>query len=65
MASKEDVAVAVAAVGRTKAAISEAMTQLELAGVLIRESQGQRNRTWEARGLLNLLSDLESGVIPR
>ncbi|MFA5919389.1 MAG: Fic family protein, partial [Candidatus Nanopelagicaceae bacterium] len=59
------VAVAVAAVGRTKAAVSEAMAQLELAGVLIRESQGQRNRTWEARGLLNLLTDLESGIIPR
>lgn len=59
------VAVAVAAVERTKAAVSEAMVQLELAGVLIRESQGQRNRTWEARGLLNLLNDLESGIIPR
>lgn len=59
------VAVAVAMVGRTKAAVSEAMAQLELAGVLIRESQGQRNRTWEARGLLNLLNDLESGVTPR
>ncbi|MDP1721112.1 MAG: Fic family protein [Candidatus Nanopelagicaceae bacterium] len=58
------VAVAVAAIGRTKAAVSEAMAQLELAGVLIRESQGQRNRTWEARGLLNLLTDLESGVTP-
>jgi Fic family protein len=59
------VAVAVAAVERTKAAVSEAMAQLELAGVLIRESQGQRNRRWEARGLLNLLTDLESGIIPR
>jgi hypothetical protein len=58
------VAVAVAVVGRTKAAVSEAMAQLELAGVLIRESQSQRNRTWEARGLLNLLNDLESGVTP-
>jgi len=59
------VAVAVAVVERTKAAVSEAMAQLELAGVLIRESQGQRNRTWEARGLLNLLNDLESGIVPR
>lgn len=58
------VAVAVAAVERTKAAASEAMAQLELAGVLIRESQGQRNRTWEARGLFNLLNNLESGIIP-
>jgi len=58
------VAVAVAVVGRTKAAVSEAMMQLELAGVLIRESQSQRNRTWEATELLNLLNDLESGVTP-
>ena len=58
------VAVAVAVVGRTKAAISEAMAHLETAGVLIRASQSQRNRTWEASGLLDLLSDLESGVTP-
>ena len=58
------VALAVAVVGRTKAAVNEAMSQLELAGVLIREWQSQRNRTWEAIGLLNLLSDLESGVTP-
>lgn len=36
---------------RVDAAASEAMAQLELAGVLIRESQGQRNRVWETRGL--------------
>ena len=59
------VAVAVAVVGRTKAAISEAMAHLESAGVLIRASQGTRNRTWEASGLLDLLSDFESGVTPR
>jgi len=59
------VAVAVAVVGRTKAAVGEAMVQLEFAGVLIRESQGKRSRTWETKGLLNLLSDLESGVSPR
>ena len=59
------VVVAVAVVGRTKAAISEAMAHLESAGVLIRASQSQRNRTWEASGLLDLLSDFESGVTPR
>ena len=58
------VALAVALVGRTKAAVSEAMAQLERAGVLVRESQSQRNRTWEASGLLDLLNDLESGVTP-
>lgn len=36
--------------------------QLETAGVVARASQGQRNRTWEATGLLDLLADLEAGV---
>lgn len=58
-------AIATAVLGRTKAAVSEAMTQLELAGVLIRASEGQRNRTWEAAGLLDLLHNLDSGTPPR
>lgn len=56
------VPVAVAATGRTKAVVNEALLQLETAGVLTRASQGQRNRTWEATGLLDLLADLEAGV---
>ncbi|MDO8389717.1 MAG: Fic family protein [Actinomycetota bacterium] len=56
------VPVAVAATGRTKAVVNEALLQLEAAGVLTRASQGQRNRTWEAAGLLDLLADLEAGV---
>lgn len=56
------VPVAVAATGRTKAVVNEALLQLETAGVLTRASQGQRNRTWEATGLLDLLTDLEAGV---
>ena len=53
--------VAVVAVGRTKAVVNQALAQLEQAGVLQRLSQGERNRTWEAAGLLDLLTGLESG----
>ncbi len=56
------VPVAVAATGRTKAVVNEALRQLETAGVVTRASRGQRNRTWEAAGLLDLLADLEAGV---
>lgn len=56
------VPVAVAATGRTKAVVNEALLQLEAADVLTRASPGQRNRTWEATGLLDLLTDLEAGV---
>lgn len=56
------VPVAVAATGRTKAVVNEALLQLETAGVVTRASQGQRNRTWEATSLLDLLADLEAGV---
>ena len=55
---------AVAAFGRTKAVVGEAMAQLELAGVLIRASQGVGSRTWEAAGLLDLLGNFELGVNP-
>ena len=58
------VSIAVAASGRTKAVVGEAMVQLELAGVLIRASKGASNRIWEATGLLNLLGNFESGVNP-
>ena len=56
------VPVAVAATRRTKAVVNEALLQLEAAGVVTRASQGQRNRTWEATGLLDLLADLEAGI---
>ncbi|MCZ3388038.1 MAG: Fic family protein, partial [Actinomycetia bacterium] len=57
--------VAVAATERTKAVVNQALGQLERAGVLIRLSQGERNRTWEASGLLDLLTDLEAGRPPK
>jgi len=56
------VPVAVTATGRTKAVVNEALRQLEAAGVVTRASHGQRNRTWEAIGLLDLLAHLEAGV---
>jgi Fic family protein len=59
-----NVGVAVALTGRTKAVVSDAMTQLELAGVLIRATEGKRNRTWESAGLLELITDLENGLLP-
>ena len=56
------VAVAVAATGRTRAVVNEALLQLETTGVLTRSSRGQRNRTSEATGLLDFLTDLEAGL---
>lgn len=58
------VPIAVAASRRTKAVVGEAMAQLELAGVLIRASEGRGSRTWEAARLLDLLNDFDSGVTP-
>jgi Fic family protein len=53
--------VAVVAVARTKAVVNQALAYLEQAGVLIRLSESERNRTWEAAGLLDLLTGLEGG----
>ena len=56
------VAVAVAATGRTKPAVNNAMAVLTQAGVLIPVSKSRRNRAWEADGLLDLIGGLESGT---
>jgi len=56
--------VAVAATGRAKAAVYQALDQLEAAGVLIPLSASRRNRVWEARGLLSLIEQMENGVEP-
>jgi Fic family protein len=56
------VPVAVAATQRTKPAVSNAIEQLEAAGILIRLTESARNRAWEADGLLDLIVGLEAGV---
>jgi Fic family protein len=56
--------VAVSLVGRSKPAVNQAISQLASAGVLVPMSSGQRNRAWEAAGLLDLISRLESGESP-
>lgn len=58
-------AVAGAATGRAKAAVHNALEQLEAAGVLQPLTGGRRNRSWEAAGLLDLIADLEAGDPPR
>ena len=54
--------VAVAATGRTKPAVANAIEQMEAAGILARLTQSARNRAWEAEGLLDLIVGLEAGA---
>ncbi|MDZ7732660.1 MAG: hypothetical protein U5R31_05645 [Acidimicrobiia bacterium] len=56
--------VAVAATGRTKPAVNQAINQLESAEILLPLSTSRRNRSWEAGGLLDLLARLEIGEAP-
>jgi Fic family protein len=58
------VATAAAASGRSRPAVNAAAAVLEAAGVLLPLGQGRRNRSWEARGLLDLLDALEEGRPP-
>jgi Fic family protein len=53
--------VAVAATGRAKAAVYQAIGQLKDAGVLIPLSESRRNQAWEAAGLLDLIAALQVG----
>ncbi|MEO7999086.1 MAG: Fic family protein [Gemmatimonadaceae bacterium] len=55
--------VAVAATKRAKSRVYEAIEQLTNAGVLLPLTDGARNRWWEASGLLDLISQLESGEL--
>ncbi len=55
---------AIAATGRTKAAVHGAVAQLEGAGVLIPVSTSKRNRLWEASGLLDLVEGMDAGRPP-
>jgi Fic family protein len=56
--------VATAVTNRSKSRVYEAIEQLNEAGVLLPLSSGQRNRWWEATGLLDLVGKLESGESP-
>ncbi len=56
------VPVAVAATGRTKPAVTNAIAELERVGVLLKLGAAVRNRAWEADGLLDLIVGMESGV---
>jgi Fic family protein len=56
------VPVAVAATGRTKPAVANAIDQMEAAGILTRLTESARNRAWEADGLLDLIVGLEAGI---
>ncbi|MEX0952669.1 MAG: Fic family protein [Nitriliruptoraceae bacterium] len=54
-------AVAGVATGRARAAVHNALEQLAGAGVLVPVAGGLRNRSWEAAGLLDLITQLEDG----
>ena len=53
--------VAVAATGRAKAAVYQAIEQLRAARVLVPLSESRRNQAWEAAGLLDIVASLEAG----
>ncbi|MGH7662774.1 MAG: hypothetical protein ACRENI_00520 [Gemmatimonadaceae bacterium] len=56
--------VAAAVTRRAKAAIYQALSELQDAGVLMPLSQSRRNQSWEAVGLLDLVAGLEAGRFP-
>ncbi len=55
---------AIAATSRTRPAIVNAVQHLQQAGVLAPLSGGPRNKAWEAADLLDMITDLEDGVLP-
>ncbi|MHB8577258.1 MAG: Fic family protein, partial [Dehalococcoidia bacterium] len=55
------VPIAAAATTRTRPAVTNAITELQEAGILIPLGSSSRNRAWEADGLLDLVVSLESG----
>jgi Fic family protein len=56
------VATAAAMVKRSKPTVNQAIQQLIEVGVLSPISEGKRNRAWEARDFLELISGLEAGA---
>jgi Fic family protein len=53
---------AIAATSRTRPAVVHAIDQLSAAGILLPMTESERNRSWEAADLLELIVDLEGGV---
>lgn len=56
--------VATTATGRSRPSTNEGLAHLEACGVLRRLGGGERNRVWEADGLLDVLVALEAGLRP-
>jgi Fic family protein len=56
--------VAAAVTRRSKPSIYQAIGELQAAGVLEQLSEGKRNQSWEAVGLLDLIAGLEAGQLP-
>lgn len=56
--------VAEAATGGSRPSVYKAIRELRTAGVLIPLSEGKRNQSWEAAGLLDLLAQWEAGELP-
>lgn len=54
------VAVGVAAAGRSRPAVRNAITHLVKAGVLIPVSESPKSKSWEAAGLIDIIGGLES-----
>ncbi len=57
------VPIAGAATSRTRPAVTNAVTELQAAGILVPLSSASRNRVWEAEGLLDIIVGLESGTV--
>ncbi|MBA4071992.1 MAG: hypothetical protein C0497_09190 [Gemmatimonas sp.] len=55
---------AIAATGRARAAVYQALDQLQQAGILKPVSESKRNRVWEAVRMFDLLEGLEAGKAP-
>ena len=52
-------AAAIAATGRARSQVYQALEQLEQAGVLLPTSTSRRNRSWEGVGMLDLIETME------
>jgi Fic family protein len=56
--------VAETATGGSRPSVYKAIRELRTAGVLVPLSEGKRNQSWEAAGLLDLLAQWEAGELP-